>query len=480
MTPRANFRSAEVVADATSTRKLAYMRLTPVQKLFLEDDAPVVLMRGGNQIGKSLAIIMDMIHTARGTHPFQGTPKPPVSIVLLSESWDQMGKTGGFLEKLWGLLPKHELDPKIRFDPGRGITGKPPRIVFVSGPGKGSVISLGTYAQGAKKVAGTTVHRIYLDEPPPAALYQEIMLRVLRHSGKVRIDFTPVLDMPDQRWLRTLVEANEVSEHNPHLIEANCWPVGNPCPWLVQDQIDRMARSLPEAVRAMRLFGAWDPVLTKTWLTNFDRARHVNLSRPPMGAYLAVGIDHGTNAGKQAAVLMAVIDRQGLEPRVWFMDEYIGDGITSIAQDAQGIHDMIARNGTPGRPLDWREIDAWIGDRPTGESRYLVRKSNMQLRKHLARIAGVAHGVFPHISTPRKYHGSVEHGLWRINDVLGRFDDDGAPHCSVHPRAARFAEFCEKFAGDRVDPLKDVGDSARYALELAIRDIPVTHLIARY
>ena len=63
---------------------------------------------------------------------------------------------------------------------------------------------------------------------------------------------------------------------------------------------------------------------------------------------------------------------------------------------------------------------------------------------------------------------------------MGNFDDDGSSHFNVHPRAERFAEFCEKFAGDRADPLKDVGDCGRYSLELALRNIPVTHLIARY
>lgn len=466
---------ARRVADATSVRRLDYLRYTPVQKAIMSDPAPLVLVRGGNQVGKTLGLHADLLHTARGTHPFQATTRPPVNILVLSESWEQMGQAGGFMEKLWDLVPKHEIDPKIRLEPGRGITGKPPRIVFTSGPGKGSVISFGTYRQGARRAAGSTIHRVYLDEPPPGSVYQEIIVRILRHKGKVRIGFTPVLDMPDQRYLRALVEAGEISEHNPHLKESNCWPVGNPCPWLVQGQIDTMARSLPEAVRKMRIEGSWDPVLTTTWLTNWDGALHVNMSRPPQGAYLGVGIDHGTNAGKQAAILFGVVDRGGLAPVVWFLDEYIGDGITSISDDAREIHGMLRRNG-----LGWRDIDAWIGDRPTGESRYLVRKSNTQLRKHLAYQAKTHLSGFPSILTPKKYHGSVEHGLWRLNDIMGKVDDEGLPHFNVHPQAARFAEFCAKFAGDRNDPLKDVGDAGRYVLELSIRNIPVTHLIARY
>jgi phage terminase large subunit-like protein len=466
---------ARRIAAVTGSRRLNYLRYTAPQKKFLSDSAPVTLLRGGNQIGKTLALHVDILHSARGTHPFQKCRRPPLNIVVLSESWEQMGQAGGFMEKLWSLIPKGEIDPKTRYDPGRGITGKPPRLVFVSGPGKGSVISFGTYRQGARRAAGSTVHRVYLDEPPPGSVYQELVVRVLRFNGKVRIGFTPVLDMPDQRYLRQLVEAEEISEHNPWLTEANCWPVGNPAPWLPQSRIDRMARSLPEAVRAMRIEGSWDPVLTTQWLSNFDRAKHISITPPPMGAYLGIGIDHGTNAGKQAAVLFAAVDRNGIAPRVWFLDEYIGHGITGIEEDATGILEMLDRNR-----LKWRDIDAWIGDRPTGESRYLVRKSNGQLRKHLAYQSKAPLKDFPVIVVPKKYHGSVEHGLWRLNDVMGRADDDGTAHCHIHPNAARFIEFAERFAGDSADPLKDVGDAGRYILELAVRDLPSTHMLARY
>ena len=67
-----------------------------------------------------------------------------------------------------------------------------------------------------------------------------------------------------------------------------------------------------------------------------------------------------------------------------------------------------------------------------------------------------------------------------MNDLFSKFDDDGTPHAIVGPRCERFQEFCDRFAGDRADPLKDIGDCGRYILELSIRDIPFTHLIARY
>lgn len=479
VTPR--YAPALDVALATQRNRLPWLRFTEAQRLFLEDDAPIALLRGGNQIGKTLSIHTDLIHTARGTHPYQGTPRPPVNIVVLSESWDQMGQAGGFMEKLWNLLPKSEIDPKIRLEKGRGITGKPPRVVFVDGPGKGSTISFGTYKQGAGRVAGATVHRVYMDEPPPESVFSELRMRVLRHGGKVRIGFTPVPNMPDQRWLKLLVDSGEVSEHNPWLREANCWPEGNPAPWLTQAMIDGVLATVPAAHRRMREEGAWEPVLEGRWLNNFDRERHVNPSSPPPKAKLGVGVDHGANAGKQAAALSSVLDPRGLRPYVWVVDEHLGEGITSTPQDAAAILAMI-RGDHLVRPRRWTwvHIDTWIGDRPTGEHRYLVRKSNAMLRKHLAYQAGVPLQSFPRLATPQKWHGSVEHGLHLINTLMGDFDEDGTPHFNIHPRCERFIDFCENFAGNPKDPLKDIGDAVRYTLERMIGDLPAMHLLAIY
>lgn len=473
--PAAAIEEARRAAELTRGRSLDLLRFTDPQLGFLHDDSPIALLRGGNQIGKTLTGHVDLIHTCRGTHPYQDTPKPPVNCLVLSESWDQMGQAGGFMEKLWTLLPKGEIDPKIRLEPGRGITGKPPRIVFVAGPGRGSVITFATYRQGAQRVAGSTVHRVYMDEPGPPSLHDELVPRLLRYSGKMRILFTPVLDMPDQTWIRDLVKAGEISEHNPWLEEANCWPRGMPAPWVSQEQIDRMARTLPEAIRAMRMEGAWDPILKSRWLTAFQPDVHVTESQPPLGAWLGIGIDHGVNAGKQTAVLAACAGVGTRSPYVWVVDESVGDGKTSTRQDARAILDMLRRHN-----LGWQDVDQWVGDRPTGTSRYLVRKSNDMLRVELAALTGTPLSEFARIETPRKYAGSVEHGLHLMNALFADVDEDKVPHLQIHKRCERFAAFCQKFAGDRADPLKDVGDGGRYIIEKCATKLPSTHMLARY
>lgn len=452
---------------------LGALRLTQWQEDWIRLDAQFALLRAGNQLGKTTIMLWELAHLCRGTHPHKRRYKPPINALLLSESWEQMGRAGGLMSKFWELLPKSELDPKIRLDPGRGITGKPPRIVFADGPGKGSIVSFGTYRQGAAPHAGSTLHAVFADEPPSEQVISELYPRLLRHNGMLRIGFTPVVGMPDQRHLRKLVEAGKLAERNPWLTESNCWPVGAAKPWNSQVEIDQWAGLLTAAERDMRIQGAWDPLLENAWLTNFERSTHVRRVNAPAGAYLVVGVDHGLQAGKQTAALIAVVDRQELSPYVIVLDEEIGDAVTTPAKDAESILDMLRRNG-----VSWRHVDEWVGDRPA-ETRYTMkRKSNRLLERHLAALTGIRE--WPRFSTPRKGLASVAHGLHVINALLGTKDDDGTPHLTIDPRCERIAKFCELFAGNPHDPLKDAGDAMRYAVERAIRGVPAQRLVALY
>lgn len=484
---RAAWRVGRRYADYRAGRQLLALRLTPPQDEYLQDDRPIVLWRDGNQLGKTTGCLVDLIHRCRGTHPYHRTHRPPINALVLSESWEQMGQAGGFQEKLWNLLPKDEIDPKISFDPGRGITGKPPRVVFTAGPGKGSVITLATFRQGAKRVAGSTVHFVLTDEPVPPELHQELLPRLLRYGGQMRINFTPVLDMPDQRWLRELVDKKQVWEHNHWLKEENCWPMGAPFPWLSQDKIEEMTLALPGPVRRMRIEGAWEPLLEGRWITNFSRDVHIRPDLPPEGATLGIGIDHGLNAGKQVAILFAALNTNSLHPYVWFLDEAKSDGMSTPMQDAIQIRDMLKRNG-----LIWSDIDIWIGDRPTGESRHLVRKSNEDLARELCAILKIPLSTFPigrarplpgrsrRIETPNKKRYSVESGLHLMNACAGYIDRDGTPHMVINPRCEGLIAFCETFGGDRQDPTKDAGDAARYILQRALQQLPGSQHRRRY
>lgn len=450
---------------------LAYMRLTTPQQRVAEDVAPKAIWRDGNRLGKSQLLAWETLHRARGTHPFKMTHRPPVNILLASVSLDQMMPLMG---KLWELVPKDEIDPRNSFDAGRGITGKPPRIVFVKGPGKGTVISFATYKQGTTRIAGGEYHFVGLDEPCPEGMWGEVMPRVFSTHGDILVTFTPTPDMPSQKYMADLVKRGRVHEHNFHLKEENCWVQGAPRPFYTQAEIDEYTHDLLGHERMMRIEGAWEPIFTHRWLLNYNEKNVSKWSEPPAGAYLGIGIDHGAAAGKQAAMLVAFEDREGDNPRVWYWDESVSDGYTTPEDDARSILDMLGRHS-----LSYDDVDEWVGDRPTGENRYLVGKNNKDLRRQLARLLRRPVEKTKTIHTPYKWQGSVSHGLRMINGLFGRATANGSPAAVVSPRCETFIEFCRTFRGSSRDPLKDVGDAGRYITERAIkrqgRHVAVAH-----
>jgi len=448
-------------------RGLDYARLTIPQRAFLSETARIALWRDGNQLGKSYALALETIARARGIHPIHGKVRRSKRSFLLGYSWEQMEP---LQDKLWQLLPKDEIDPGHEYDPGRGIRGKPPRIAFVRGPGAGSVINLATYKQGAKRLAGPTVGFVGMDEPPEGGLFGEVVPRVLKERGIVRITFTPVPDMPDMTWLRDKVKARQIAEHNFGLQAKYCQPEGYPAPWLFQHEIDEYEGLLLEVERGMRMRGDWDPVYLGAWLRAFS-AEAVLLGRPPTGAYLIVGIDHGAQSGKQTAVLVAVQGRHTDRPRVWVIDEHVSEGITTPEQDAKAVLAMLERRG-----YQYDHVDAWVGDRPTRSKRFEVNKNNKDMREELARELRRDLANVKKIDDVYKWPQSLSDTMRLLNTCLVRH------HMIVHPRCEQFIKACKQFDGNPHHKLKDVLDAGRYAAQTAIlgRKRPTKQLIARY
>lgn len=463
----------DIHSDALSCG-LFNFRPTRPQQQWLSETASIALWRDGNQLGKTTGSLVDLVHRCRGTHPWQKVRKPPIFAVVVGVSVEQMGQPGGIMQKLWDLIPKEELDPVTGFDPGRGITGKPPRLVFRSGPGAGSVIYFGTFAQNPTRYAGSTIHHVLSDEPMPAGTYEELRPRLLKHRGTMRINFTPVPNMPNMRWLRELIDQGIIKEHNFGLRPENCLPQGSPFPYYSRRMLEEFRASLPAPVQRMRIDGAWDPLVDERWISAFSTETHVRAEpEPPAGAVVFVGIDHGVVAGKQAAVVGAVTGADSLRPRVWILGECVGHSQTSQEEDARAIIGMLHSAG-----LEVSDVDLWVGDRPA-DARGLVRKSNSILRRHLAALAGLPYNRFPRITTPRKYDGSVVAGLTMINS-LAATETRGTPHLLLHPRCQELARSFMTFQGHKADPGKDLLDAARYPIERVVGPQRAVALSLRY
>lgn len=448
--------------------------LTLPQREFASMTDTVGLWRDGNQLGKSWGLAWDLHHRCRNTHPYQPTRRPgSFNALIASVSYEQMTP---LMEKIWLLVPKNEIDPDNGFEPGRGITGKPPRIVYVAGPGKGSVINFATYAAGAKRIAGWTGDYLGMDEPPEEGFFGEALPRIMRRRGVIRICMTPTPDMPDQAWLRKKVAERTVREINFGLHVDNLVPEGFPAPWLSQAEIDEYADTLLEHERAMRIDGAWVALTVGRWLKNFDTANvgPVRMS-DVRGWDLIVGMDHGTPAGKQCAVLAAVHGGDTPRPRVAFLDESVNSGLTTPENDAQGVLDMLARNG-----LTYDHVDRWIGDVPTESKMYGIRKSNAEIRRELARLLKRRVENTKFIDQPKKHGNSMTMGYRMLNTIFGRRSFGGRPDGMVSDRCTNFVHACWNFKGDTHDPVKDVLDGGRYAVERAVSPAMMPILSAAY
>ena len=451
-------------AQAVAQDPTSFARWSHWQKRFRQDQERKRLVRAANQVGKTWVICHEIVDLIRGTDQFK--PRPwagPINVVLISSSLEQLSQDGGILEKLWEVLPKDEIDPAVRFVRGKGLRGqKYPSIPFVRGPGAGSVIRIRTYEQNPQTMAGSTVHAVYADEPVPQGIYDELWPRVLRQRGWFTITFTPTLDMPDQRWLRTLVDDGDFSEHHVPMTPEAAHAEGYVESFLPQAAIDEFARGMPAVTRPLRIGASWETVSTDRWLTALEdrHIRPIQVSEL-VGAWLGVGIDHGLVPGKQRAVLLALEHRNDpSRVRGWYLDEVALPDITSPADDAKHILAMLTRRG-----LSYHAVDEWIGDRDTGEGRQLKAKNNQQLRLQLLHQSGVSSNAEEAklIHTPIKGEGSVVAGLHLMNAMLAE------DRLIIDPRCAEFVQACKRFKGDTRDPLKDVLDAGRYILERGVQ-----------
>jgi len=439
--------------DRAELALLNHPRLTAPQLAFASSPERFMLWRGGNSIGKSWGHAWDLVHYARGTHPLRKVPEGQRKLLVAGFSFAQMDP---LMEKLWAMLPKGEIHPKLYFAPGQGIKGfKEPVVPFVNGPGRGSVIYLATYEQGADRIMGFQGHRLSMDEPPPESVYGEARPRLNFHRGEMRITFTPTPESPPLEYMKKEVVEGRMKEIQTTYDQAACTILGGlvPWPWKRQSEIDEDVASYLPDEREMRRCGDWDPVVAGRWLERITESCYTDLPLPEGRWVLAIAVDHGTRPGRQCATLVAASP----DGEYWIVDEARTETVTTMAEDAANILAMLERNG-----LRWEEIDHWIGDRATSESFYGSAKSNFDLQKEMAAILrltsreAAARGI--RFQTMFKDRGSLRRGIALMNTMGSR------GRLKIRKVCTGFEKGQREWTGDVQSPLKDPLDSARYGL----------------
>ena len=387
-------KATNTLAQRAHADPLAYFRPTPPQLEFLSSASPVKMLRAGNQLGKTWAGLADVIYRCLGSHPYTLVKAAPIEAWVVVVSWEQ---SLSIQAKLWQLLPKDAIEADCEFTPGKGFRGRTPIVRFRNG----SILRIRTVNQGALALAGSTIDYVLIDEPPPEEIWSELAARVLRQRGRIAITLTPI--GAPLGWLRKLVEEGQVQDLHYALTVENTTPIGG-TPLLTRDDIEALeARFLPQE-RAQRIHGEWD----SGWVEGrvfkmFDPATMVRPDPPTVEALIGVGIDHGTEAGAQVAILTALV-RDGGEghPKIWVLDQIVTDGMTTPEQDAAAILAMLRRAG-----LRWENVDRWVGDRKVYGRRNGSLKSNAMLMTAMERALKLPTGALPfRIHTAYKPRGS--------------------------------------------------------------------------
>lgn len=438
------------LGDAVAARregKFWRWRPTKIQREMLEDPAPRVLMRGPNQIGKTECLAADVVDLMLGTSRWQKDRAvrhpPPVECYVVAVSWRQ---SLVIQRKLRAMIPSEELAPKVKFTQLRGFTGQ----AFQTR--NGSLCTIVTISQNDASLASATLDAVFVDEPPTEQKWAELVARVRHKSGQIRIYFTPI-NRP-VGWIKKKVEAGEITEFHTGLDLQAVWPEGALRPFQTQQQIDSFIRDLPPWRRAQQAQGEWEGATEGRWCQDFSPTKHV-ATKPPtgMGWRLAVGLDYGLQPGKMSAHLIAVRNGWTVSPEAVFWDEAAAaeDVVWTMVDLTREVLAMLSRNG-----LTVDDIDEWCGDR-SAEARS-GKASNRDLQANLAAALNRMWSQIKPVRIPRKGANSVAYGVGVMNALFAR---DAA---WVNPRCKGLIKFLSHFNGDKRDPMKDQGDSARYGL----------------
>ena len=450
------------LVNDSDANPLKYWRPTPIQKLVLQDNSKLVLLRGGNQIGKTWTGVIEVHGRCTWTHPYKDTPRKPLKVWIIVHSWEQ---SKIIQEKFYELAPKNELHEDTEFIPGKGFRGKYPVVRYRNG----SIVYFKTTGQGTLGVASGSCDYIWVDEPPPPEIYGELFARLTQTKGKMLMTLTPIGAPID--YLRTMVKDGLVSEHVGIMNVANNTPEG--CrPRFTKEEIETLALGYLSIDREARMNGDWDGGVPEGRIFDAFHDDMVSDLAPNLNYYdddgyehekdflWSIGIDHGHDVASQAAILACIDMTNPQDPHVYIVDEYVSDG-SNEKKHAKGILAMLHRNG-----LEVSDVTRWTGDRPhKGRKSGDGRMSNGLLMSGLAHEMGYPKSGLPFkIKTAYKPKWSVLYGCQVIHDrmVNGKFQI--FPSCEYTIKSLKYWERKASGMLDTLSEHKHCIDAMRYGV----------------
>ena len=325
----------------------------------------------------------------------------------------------------------------------------------------------GARSAAALDLASATIDHVLFDEPPRSSrVFSEVRKRVQSRAGTVALTLTPINAPCD--WLKEECDNGRMVDLHFRLEPENLIHVksgrirtltdGTRCDaeWIAYVRSQAMSHEEP-----IICDGEWETRSVDRRFTQFSRADHVSEYIPDELPVLLLGNDHGENIGRQAGVLVGLVDDGGDMPDVYVVDEYRPGDRTTPQDDAKALITMLGRHGSP--PWSWKNLDEVHGDRQTSSTRSTANKSNYLLMKYLARELNVrVDDLKPKIASAKKGkragRGAPREGELFLHYLMLK------RRLHIHPRCIGLIESLETYDGRDNLPWKDLIDALRYAL----------------
>lgn len=444
---------------------LDYARWTGPQLKYLRSTSRRRCLRMGNRGGKTFVALADVAWRARKKHPYRpdwNQRRGPQHQWIMGDSWSQLIP---LMHVFRQMLGDQELASSPNFSEAKGWGKDSPCLVWPDG----STVRWRTMEQSTRAQAGAELDHILVDEPCGSSTYRELDRRLISRNGELSLALTPINAPEPLDWLRDLCTDNIVEDlHFPMTPELFTFsdgglrtlPDGTPCDsaW-----IEEISRGVLPSWRDIVLHGGWDEIVVDgKFSESFSAAKHVSDFILSGTETLVLGLDHGTSAFTETAVLMAV-DESAEYPKVYVVDCYEAPANSPPAEDAKAIVQMLQR-----RNVQWRQLKRVVGDiAHYGGRGKLNRKSNQEISYELAKVLNLARNVplTPPIWTAKTGAGSnpresVRRGQTWIHRALIR---DG--QFTIHPRCKSLIEGFPKYRGGSTDPHGHLIDALRYGLD---------------
>lgn len=454
--------SSKRIKERVEADPLQYIQWTPPQRTFLDHRGKRVLLRSGNQFGKTTVGLAKKL-----TYAKEQNRKGETWIVCTS--WSQ---SVSIMRKFQAMCPPEWVDQRqsSAFNIRNGYGKDNPAVVTTWG----WVFRFRTTNQGPEALQGATIDDVLIDEPTAQDIYRELDRRVMRTGGRIDMTMTPA--NRDCTWQRGMVEEGAIDEIHARLTVANLTPEGAAGPLRLldgtpmdQEWIDEQWRKTPSHYAGVVLDGDWDmrpegAFFERVWNRDKHVHEHGLMVTPDAQVFHAAGIDYAAafrDFGQAAAFadVMPWRDEKG-HPRqaIYVWGEVVIEGeVVSNRNFAKLLLERLHRRG-----LKWRDLYQVNGDNPV-RSRF-VQRSNIETMKAIAREMGLRQwaGLKPRILSVKegqKSAGTVDTGCRYLYEALA----DGL--IAIDPSCTGMIQAIETWDGTDTHPAKDRIDALRYALK---------------